>query len=56
MNTNNGNGNGARNLAKTIFRKLSILMDETVWQFALVGVMVAALVNGVLSIGGGTIA
>jgi len=52
MNTNNGN----RNLAKTIFRKLSILMDETVWQFALVGVMVAAIVNGVLSIGGGTIA
>jgi len=51
MNTNNG----TRNLAKTIFRKLSIVMDETVWQFALVGVMVAAIVNGVLSIGGGTI-
>ena len=52
MNTNNG----TRNLVKTIFRKLSILTDETVWQFALVGVMVAAIVNGVLSIGGGTIA
>jgi len=54
MNTNNGNG--TRNLVKTIFRKLSIVMDETVWQFALVGVMVAAVVNGVLSIGSGTIA
>ena len=52
MNTNNG----TRNMAKMIFRKLSILMDETVWQFALVGVMIAAMVNGVLSIGGGTIA
>jgi len=56
MNTTTNNGKGIRNVAKTIFRKLSVLTDEAVWQFALVGVMVAAIVNGVLSIGGGTIA
>jgi len=56
MNTTTNNGNGIRNKVQTIFRKLAILKDEAVWQFALVGVVVAALVNGALSIGGGTIA
>ncbi len=51
MNTMN-----KRNEPKTIFRKLAFLMNETVWQFALVGVVLAALVDGVLSIGTGTIA
>jgi hypothetical protein len=56
MNTTTNNGKGIRNVAKTIFRKLSVLMDEAVWQFALVGVIAVAMVDGVLSIGGGTIA
>ncbi|HJR69049.1 MAG TPA: hypothetical protein VKA43_03340 [Gammaproteobacteria bacterium] len=55
MNTTTNNGKGARNVAKTIFRKLSVLMDEAVWQLALVGVMVVAIVDGALSIGGGSI-
>jgi hypothetical protein len=41
---------------RSIFRKLSFLADEAVWQLALVGVIVAAVVDGVVSIGGGTIA
>ena len=40
----------------SIFRKLSFLADEAVWHLALTGVIVAALVDGVLSIGGSTIA
>jgi hypothetical protein len=41
---------------QSIFRKLSFLADEAVWHLALAGVIVAAVVDGVLSIGGGTIA
>lgn len=41
---------------QSIFRKLSFLADEAVWQLALVGVIVAAVVDGVLTIGGGPIA
>ncbi len=37
-------------------RKLSFLVDEAVWQFVLVSVVVIAMVDGALSMGGGTIA
>jgi hypothetical protein len=52
MNTNQGNPNRR----KSIFRKFSFLIDETVLQVALVGVVLVAVVDGMLSIGGGTIA
>lgn len=53
---NRMNDNGKRNQGNKFFRKLSFLMDEAVWQLALVGVVVATVIDGVLSIGGGTIA
>jgi hypothetical protein len=52
MNTNHGKPAQRQ----SIFRKLSFLADEAVWQLALVGVIVAAVVDGFLSIGGSTIA
>lgn len=55
MNTHN-DGNGNRNATKTIFGKLAFLKDEVVWELALVGVILAAVVDGALSIGGGSIA
>jgi len=41
---------------KTVFRKFSFFASEAVLQFALVIVVLVALVDGALSIGGGTIA
>ncbi len=46
----------SKHISKTIFRKFSFLANEAVWQFALVTVIVVALVDGALSIGGSTIA
>jgi hypothetical protein len=54
MNTTTHSSN--RNMAKTIFGKLSILMDEAVWQFALIVVVATAIVDGAMSMGGGSIA
>ena len=51
MNTMNSG-----NRVMKMIRKLSFLADEAVWHLALAGVIVAAVVDGVLSIGGGTIA
>ncbi|HJR69048.1 MAG TPA: hypothetical protein VKA43_03335 [Gammaproteobacteria bacterium] len=48
--------NGTRNEVKTVVRKFSFFASEAVLQFALVVVVVLALVDGALSIGGGTIA
>jgi hypothetical protein len=39
-----------------MFRKLSFLMDEAVWQFALVGVIATALIDAAMSMGGSSIA
>jgi hypothetical protein len=50
MNTmNNGN-----RMMKMV-RKLSFLMDEAVWQFALVGVVVTGLVEAAMRAGGASI-
>jgi hypothetical protein len=50
MNTmNNGN-----RMMKMI-RKLSFLMDEAVWQFALCGVVVTGLVHAAIRAGGSSI-
>lgn len=53
---NGMNDNGKRNQGNKFVRKFAFLMDEAVWQLALVGVVIAALVDGALSIGGGGIA
>ena len=50
MNTMN-NGNRVMKM----MRKLSFLMDEAVWQFALCGVVVTALVESVMRAGGASI-
>jgi hypothetical protein len=50
------NTNHKTHRPKSIFRKLACLVDETVLHVALVGVVLAAVVDGFLSIGGGTIA
>ena len=47
MNTMN-NGNRVMNM----MRKLSFLMDETVWQFALCGVIFTAIVDAAMRAGG----
>ena len=47
--------NGSRQV-KSVFRKFSFFASEAVLQFALVIVVLVALVDGALSIGGGTIA
>jgi hypothetical protein len=52
MNTNHAKPNQG----KSIFRKLAFLADEAVWQLALVGIVVAAVVDGALSLGGGGLA
>jgi hypothetical protein len=51
MNTNHGKPNQG----KSIFRKLAFLADEAVLHLALVGVVVAAVVEGALSLGGGSV-
>ena len=43
------------NQRKSIFRKLAFLADEAVLHLALVGVVVAAVVEGALSLGGGAV-
>lgn len=48
--------NQSPNQRKSIFRKFSFLADEVVWQVALVSVVLAAVIDGALSIGGGTVA
>jgi hypothetical protein len=48
--------NGSRHRVKTVFRKFSFFASEAVWQFALVTVVLVALFDRALSIGGGTIA
>lgn len=48
--------NGKRNAGNKIFRKLAFLKNEAVWQLALVGVVLVALVDGALQLGGGTLA
>jgi hypothetical protein len=50
MNTMN-NGNRMMKMA----RKLSFLMDEAVWQFALVAVVVTGLVDAAMRAGGSSI-
>jgi hypothetical protein len=50
MNTMN-NGNPMMNM----IRKLSFLMDEAVWQFALCGVVVTGLVEAAMRTGGASI-
>jgi hypothetical protein len=50
MNTNNGNP------GMKMVRKLSFLVDEAVWHFALVAVVVAVIVDGAMRMGGGSIA
>jgi hypothetical protein len=50
MNTMN-NGNRVMKMV----RKLSFLMDEAVWQFALVAVVVTALVDAAMRTGGSSI-
>jgi len=52
----NATTNGSRHQVKTVFRKFSFFASEALWQFALVTVVVIALIDGALSIGGGTIA
>jgi hypothetical protein len=37
-------------------RKLGFLMDEALWHFALVAVVVAVIVEGAVRMGGGSIA
>ena len=53
MNRMNDNGN--RNVGHKILGKFAFLKDEAVWQLALLGVVVMALVDGALQIGGGIV-
>jgi hypothetical protein len=54
MNAITDNGSGQQ--VKTVPRKFSFFASEAVLQFALVIVVLVALVDGASSIGGGTIA
>jgi hypothetical protein len=47
--------NSKGNEGIAIFRRASFLSDEAVWQFALVSVVLAALCDGVASLGAGSI-
>ena len=51
MNTMNDNGTRMMKM----MRKLSFLMDEAVWQFALVCVIITALVDAGMRAGGSAI-
>jgi hypothetical protein len=50
MNTMNSNP------GMKMVRKLSFLMDEAVWQFALVAVIAVAMIDAVVGMGGGGMA
>lgn len=45
---------GKRQEPRSFFRRFAFAIDEAVWQLALVTVVVAALIDGALSIGGGS--
>lgn len=53
---NTATHNGSRQQANAANRKFSFFASEAVWQFALVTVVFIALIDGALSLGGGTIA
>jgi len=55
MNAITDNGSGQQQV-KTVSRRFSFFASEAVLQFALVIVVLVALVDGALSIGGSTIA
>jgi hypothetical protein len=40
---------------KKVFRRFSFLVHGAVWQFALVSIVTVALLNGVISMGGGSL-